>query len=87
MSGQFVVCSRLSQIVEVRFQLHDGEGEAECVSLVEGGKPMPSFVIEHEDMRGVSVRLAGHRLPWSHTLHLSGNAIHSNQLLKVQYHI
>lgn len=84
-SGQFMVCSRLSQAVEVRFQLRDGENrETERVSLVEGGKPTPSFVIEHEDMRGVSVRLAGQHLPWSHTVHLSGNALHSNQLLKVQ---
>ena len=82
-----MVHSRLSQAVEVRFQLREGEdGEAECVSLVEGGKPVPSFVIEHEDVRGVSVRLAGQHLPWSHTVHLSGNALHSNQLLKVQWY-
>ena len=91
-SGQFVVCSRLSRALEVRFHLRDSElvGDAEAeerefTMVVEGGGAGPSLVLEHEDMKGVSVRLAGHpHLPWSHSLHLSGHAMHTNQLLKVR---
>ncbi|KAK7463278.1 hypothetical protein BaRGS_00038145, partial [Batillaria attramentaria] len=84
-SGQLLVGSRLSLPLEVHVVRHECDNVADIqgpVSELEAGKMLPSYVVEHEDLAGVSVRLAGHHLPWSHTVHVGGEDMRDNQLLK-----
>ncbi len=80
-SGQVVISSRLSQHLEVR--LLATQVTKEVTSVLQPCQTLPSWLIEHDEVRAIRVRLMGVKMPWSQEIGITGEKAKESRLIKV----
>ncbi|KAK6186959.1 hypothetical protein SNE40_006214 [Patella caerulea] len=82
-TGQLVMSSRLSQNIEVKLVTSKDQTVNETLSVIGAGQTMPSYVIEHEEVREIKLRLTNVQSSWSQEIHVNGDKMKSNRLIKI----
>ncbi|XP_048244061.1 vacuolar protein sorting-associated protein 13B-like isoform X2 [Haliotis rufescens] len=83
-SGQLVMSSRLSQHMEVSLMTSRGDKSVkESTCILGAGHTAPSFIVEQEEVVGVKFRVLGLKTTWSQEVHVNGDRMKENGLIKI----